>query len=140
MFVAVAAMLILATGAQASTSQATTISVVTSISGSGDPFTATGGVVCASGTVSNAGANFVGWQNGKGAQIQIVKTFECSGSTFNLLLRVSLDFTTCDTVGTWSVLSGTGAYAKLHGSGSLTGDSSCGDTILDLYTGTMHID
>jgi len=52
---------------------------------------------------------------------------------------VSLDFSTCDTVGTWSVLSGTDAYTNLRGSGSLTGTSDCsGDGILDAYTGSMH--
>jgi hypothetical protein len=139
MFVALAATLIFATGAQASPSQATTISVVTSFNGS-DPFTATGGVVCATGTVSNSYVNFRAWQSNTGAQILIVKDFVCGESSFSLLLRVSLDFATCDTVGTWSVLSGTGAYTKLHGAGTLTGDSACGDTILDFYTGSMHID
>ena len=37
------------------------------------------------------------------------------------------------------MLDGTGAYAKLHGSGTLTGDGM-GASVLDVYTGTMHID
>jgi hypothetical protein len=59
-----------------------------------------------------------------------------------VLLRVTLDFATGDTVGTWTVLGGTGAYASLHGTGSLTGDKvePADPVILDTYTGGMHVD
>jgi len=140
LMVALAATLALATGAQASQPQPVTITVLTSGSGS-DPFSSTGGVICANGTVSDVGGQFVGWQSGKQAQIQVEKQFACADGTFNVLLRVTLDFQTCDTVATWSVLSGTGAYANLRGAGTLTGDrGECGDPILDAYTGGMHID
>ena len=111
---------------------------VDTVSGS-DPFVATGGVVCATGIVENDWVNFVGWQNGKGAQIQIVKRFDCGADEFDLLLRVSLDFATCDTVGSWSVLDGIGRYATLRGSGTITGTSDCGNGIRDVYTGSMHM-
>lgn len=137
--VALAATLVLATGAQASQSQSVTISVVTTFDGAGDPFAASGGVVCETGSVSNAWEQFIGYQRGSGAQILLDKHFECSDGTFEILLRVSLDFASCDTVGTWSVLSGTARYATLRGSGSLTGDSECAGQILDLYVGAMHL-
>jgi hypothetical protein len=136
--VALAATLVLATGVQATPGTAVTITSLTSTSGTGDPFSSTGGVVCASGTVSNAWARFIGWQSGSAAQILIDKHFECADGTFEILLRVTVDFNTCDTVATWSVLSGTDAYVNLRGAGSLTGDSDCGGTILDVYTGSMH--
>lgn len=37
-------------------------------------------------------------------------------------------------------LVGTGAYASLRGAGSLTGTGECTDSLLDVYTGSMHID
>ena len=89
------------------------------------------------------GGDFIGWQSGfQAAQIILVKHFECPDGSFDVLLRVTLDFATGDTVGTWSVLHGTGAYASLHGAGSLTGDKSdpADKTILDVYIGAMHID
>ena len=52
---------------------------------------------------------------------------------------MKLDFATFETAGTWSVLGGTGAYARLHGSGNLTGDG-LDTSVLDVYTGKMHLD
>jgi hypothetical protein len=88
--------------------------------------------------VSTPATLFVG-RSGFMAQIIILKHFVCSDGTFDVLLRVTLDFASGDTVGTWSVLSGTGAYADLHGSGTLTGDGMA-EHILDEYSGAMHID
>lgn len=120
--------------------QPVTITVVDT--GQADPFTASGGPICAAGNVFNASVLFVGWQSGSHARILIVKRFVCPDGTFDILLRVDLDFETGDTVATWSVTDGTGAYASLHGAGSLTGDKTDPDalSILDVYTGGMHID
>jgi hypothetical protein len=104
-----------------------------------DPFVATGGVICSAGEVSTPITLFVGFQSGSHAQIITVKHFVCPDGTFDILLRVTLDFMTFATRGTWSVLRGTGAYVKLHGSGTLTGENM-GDSILDRYAGSMHID
>jgi len=134
---AMCATLLLASGASASQSEPVTITVLTEIAGFEVPFEATGGVVCAEGMVSNVSGNFVGGQSGSQAQIILIKHFACDDGTFDVLLRVTLDFGTGDTVGTWSVLDGTGAYETLHGTGSLTGDGM-GDTILDVYVGSMH--
>jgi hypothetical protein len=137
-FVAMVATLVLATGVQASQSTAVTITVLTGDTGT-DTFTATGGVVCSTGTVTLAWGRFIGYQrNTGGAQILLDKHFECGDGTFEILLRVSLDFNTCDTVATWSVQSGTDAYANLRGAGTLTGESDCNGEILDVYTGDMH--
>lgn len=143
---ALAAVATLATLAAASTAvasppQPVTITVNTSLTDPNavDPFAATGGVVCSAGQVSTPVSLFVGWQSQFQAQIIIVKHFVCGDGTFDVLLRVKLDFATGETRGTWSVLSGTGAYAKLHGSGTLTGEPM-GATILDVYTGSMHFD
>lgn len=130
----------LATNVLASQSQPVTITVESHIGALENEFEATGGIVCEEGTVSNGRGNFVGGYSNTHAQIQLVQHFVCSDGTFDLLARVTLDFTTFDTVGRWSVLDGTGAYERLHGVGSLTGDSLFDFTILDVYTGSMHFD
>ena len=137
---ALTATVVLAAPALASAPQPITITVVTTFEASADPFEATGGVVCEDGVVGNAGGHFVGWQSTTHAQILVLKRFTCDDGTFDILLRVKLDFATSDTVATWSVVDGTDAYESLRGSGTLIGTNDGGDTILDEYVGEMHID
>ena len=140
MLAALIALLALAPAAAATPATPISITVDTSFDpGAVDPFVSTGGVVCSAGSVSTPITRFVGFQSDTHAQILIVKHFVCADGSFDLLLRVKLDFATQDTVGTWSVLGGTGAYARLHGSGTLTGDGM-GTSVLDVYTGKMHVD
>jgi hypothetical protein len=137
------ALLVTASGVSATEPQPVTITVVTGIGGFQAPFEAPpGGPICAAGTVSNVGGRFVGWQSGSHARIIETKRFECPDGTFDVLLRVTLDFESGDTIGTWSVLDGTSAYASLRGAGSITGDKTdpSATTILDTYTGGMHVD
>ena len=103
------------------------------------PFIATGGVICSAGTVSNVFTRFTGFQSNTHAQILVLHRFVCPDGTFDILLRVGLSFTDFATEGTWSVHDGTGAYSKLHGTGRITGVNQ-GDSVLDTYTGKMHID
>lgn len=105
-----------------------------------DPFTSTGNVVCATGSVSTPFELFRGWQSGFKSQLLVGKHFVCSDGTFDVLLRVTLDFATGSTTGTWSVVSGTAAYEKLHGEGRITGERSSPSSIDDEYEGSMHID
>jgi hypothetical protein len=111
--------------------------------GNGD-FTANpAGPICSAGTVTNLVTLFVGFQSNRAAQIIVRHQFTCgdgSGS-FVLQLTVRLDFQTGATTFTWSVLSGTGEYVKLHGSGTGSGTPLPGGTgVVDTYTGGMHID
>jgi hypothetical protein len=110
-------------------------------SGAGSGTFSATGPVCSSGTILQLAGLFVGWQSNQGAQILVRHEFTCgdgSGS-FVLQLAARLDFATSTTDFTWTVLSGTGDYAKLHGTGSGTGISSPGG-VVDTYTGGMHID
>lgn len=145
---AIAATLAMPAGAAATQPEPVTITVETQL-GVENTFSATGGLVCATGTVSTLGGGptgatrtFNGGQSGSQAQILLSQRFECPDGSFDVLLRVTLDFATGDTVGTWSVLGGTGAYASLHGAGSLTGDrvEPWDLVILDTYTGRIHLD
>jgi len=145
---AVVAILALPAGAAATPPGPVTITVETHL-GVENTFHATGGLVCASGTVSTLGGGptgdtrtFNGGQSFAQAQLLLSLRFECPDGSFDVLLRVTLDFASGDTVGTWSVLGGTGAYASLHGAGSLTGErvGPWDPVILDIYTGAMHLD
>jgi hypothetical protein len=108
------------------------------VTGSVDKFTSTGGVVCASGEVTTPWLLFVGGQNGVHGQLLVAKHFVCEEGTFDALLRVRLDFETGATEGTWSIVSGTGAYQRLHGGGEITGDPT--DTgVLDEYAGKLSV-
>ena len=105
------------------------------------PFTASA-VVCPSGGSIDVSSQAVGFQSVDRLQILVRKQFTCAdgSGSFVLLLRVHLTFQpTFTVVFTWSVLSGTGAYAKLHGAG--TGFAvPTPNGVFDTYTGELHID
>jgi hypothetical protein len=67
-----------------------------------DPFTTT-----PEGEVRTLFITFVGAQSGTHRQINAVKLFICPTGTFEVHLRVTLDFETHGTNGTWSVAHGT---------------------------------
>jgi hypothetical protein len=147
LFVALGAMLgtfattaALALPATASAPQPVTISVQTVFSDSSDPFISTGGIVCASGSVSTTYYQVKGYRNGRQSQLLVRKQFVCADGTFDLLLHVTSDFATTDNdSGTWAVTSGTGAYTLLHGTGTIIGTATGPNSIDDEYTGSMQI-
>jgi hypothetical protein len=96
--------------------------------------------LCPSGTIEVLGGVFVGFQSNQFARIGVRQLFTCNdgSGSFVLQLTVRLDPTGTTTF-RWSVLSGTGDYAKLHGTGTGTG-APIQDGIVDTYTGTVHFD
>jgi hypothetical protein len=132
------AALISAGTAGATPSEPVTLSVNTIfVPDSVDKFTSTGDVVCASGEVTTPFAKGAG-NSGFHAQILVGKHFICPDGTFDVLLRVSLDFETGRTEGTWSIVAGSGAYKRLHGGGRISGDPT--ETgILDEYSGNLSV-
>lgn len=147
---AVIAAVAMAIAASASATPGTAVTISNTVSfdenPEPDPFTSSGGIVCASGTSTHLFAVpplvVAGGQSGFRAQILVGKHFVCEdgSGTFDLLLRVTLDFGTEDTYGTWSVVRGTGDYDKLHGGGKIAGDRLPDGGIQDEFTGTVHID
>jgi hypothetical protein len=97
--------------------------------------------LCPSGTIQELGGVFVGFQSNRLARIGVRHLFTCSdgSGSFVVQLTVRLDFATGTTQFRWSVLSGTGDYANLHGTGSGTGAPIQGG-IVDTYTGAVHFD
>jgi hypothetical protein len=144
-FAAIFVVGIVALPAAASTPVATTIVIDTTIPPEGPPtfgpFTATGGVVCPSGDTIDVVNHGAGFQSGSRLQLRVVKRFTCAdgSGTFDLLFRVHIVFDPGADFTSWSVLSGTGDYEHLHGSGKLDGLATP-TGVLDTLTGRLHID
>jgi hypothetical protein len=106
-------------------------------------FTATGGVICESGTATTEGfANFGGRKNRGVFTFHIVKTLTCAdgSGTFKLLVDAAASRTSPGTVGGFAAGGGTGEYVGLHGGGSLVGTGfPDGTGITDVYTGMLTI-
>jgi len=118
-----------------------TIEVVFDVS---ETFTATGGVVCPSGTAVTdpVFGTFGGRQNRGVFTFHLVKTLTCDdgSGTFKLLVDVSTSPNSPGTVGGFAAGDGTDAYAGLHGGGQLVGTAfSDGSGITDVYTGRLQI-
>jgi hypothetical protein len=110
-------------------------------------FSVTGGALngCESGTSVDLVDSLVG-REGIVGNFHVQKQFICDdgSGTFTLLIRAQTRDLITDE-GIWTVLSGTGAYEKLHGTGDLLGtyiyNSEPDDLgILDEFTGRAHID
>ena len=142
----VAASVAISSPASATTPTDVFIEVESSLLGAASPFVASGpavddGLVCDSGTVVDASGKVTGFSPA-GFNFQGVKHFTCDNGSgeFFVNLQARIDFRKGTTF-SWNVLSGTGAYANLHGAGSGLGIEICGpDCVFDLYDGGLHID
>jgi hypothetical protein len=106
-----------------------------------EPFTTTGGVLCASGDAITDPVSIRGsGRQGRGdVTFHLVKTMYCdNGDTFKLLVDAA--GTPTGTVGGFAVGEGTGSLAGVHGGGTVVGTSTGGGTgIHDDYTGRVTI-
>jgi hypothetical protein len=148
--IVMAAILLLTLGVTASTATPpvdVTIVAHTSFgpTGSFGPFVASGpavdaGLICPSGDTFDLVSKVTGYQSNRGANYFVRKLFICAdeSGTFIVQLEVRLDYRGDNA--NWNVLSGTGAYEKLHGTGKLVGldPDSPGYAVKDVYTGQMH--
>jgi hypothetical protein len=106
----------------------------------GETFTATGGVVCASGiAVTDPVFAAGGGRQGRGVlSFHLIKTLTCDDGSGSFMIRV--DAATAPrspgTIGGFAVIGGTGDYSGLHGAGSLIGTNQPSG-ILDVYTGRL---
>ena len=104
-----------------------------------EPFTTTGGVLCASGdAISDPVSIRGGGRQGNGnLTFHVVKTMHCdNGDTFKLLVDATQ--TPTGTVGGFAIGQGTGSLAGVHGGGSLVGTGTASG-IHDHYTGRVTI-
>jgi len=140
---AIGAVLLFAAPVQATAPADVLIQIDTTVPSEGlpfGPFTATG-PVCPSGTTVDVFGKSVGFASGNRLQILVVKQFTCAdgSGTFSLLFRVHITFEPFSDTFTWTVVDGTGAYTRLHGSGSGFGTPTPNGAT-DTLTGGVHID
>ena len=107
-----------------------------------EDFTATGGVLCESGTAVTDPVFAAGFgAQGRGVgTFHLIKTLTCDdgSGTFQILVDASTAPSSPGTLGGFSVVGGTGDYAGLRGAGSLVGTNT-GNGIIDVYTGRLTI-
>jgi len=134
---ALAATLVLAASAGAGPPASVTITVNTTF-GSPGTFTTTGGVLCPSGTTTDA-TDVSG--RGQVGNFHDLKTFTCDddSGTFTLHIEAHHVFGAPTDSGSWSIADGTGAYAGLQGSGTFVGTYSPEFSALqDQLIGQVH--
>jgi hypothetical protein len=107
---------------------------------SGETFTATGGVVCPSGTATTDFRKFGGSFASAAGSFHLTKTLVCAdgSGSFTIVVNAAVVFGSPTDQGGWAVLSGTGRYASLHGGGKLVG-TYVPDGIIDVYTGSLGL-
>lgn len=106
-----------------------------------ETFTATGGVVCDSGTAVTDPVFIAGFgRQGRGVgTFHLVKTLTCDDGSgwFQLLVNAAGAPNTEGTIGGFSVVGGSEAYASLRGGGQILGTFT--ETgIIDVYTGYLR--
>jgi hypothetical protein len=82
-----------------------------------------------------------GLSNGFRGNFHDRKTFTCDdgSGTFTANVQAHEIFSSSTITFTWNILSGTGAYGKLHGSGHGVSDL-LPDALVDNFTGALHFD
>jgi hypothetical protein len=121
-----------------------TIHVQSIFANSFGTFTTSGAGLCASGTTTDdsLGKLFAtGYQSGTHVNFHDLKTFTCDdgSGTFAALLQVRYVFDAPATTFSWVIMSGTGDYTKLHGTGNGIGSQLPGE-VDDTFTGAVHFD
>ena len=120
----------------------TTVLTIDVVFGSTETFTATGGVICASGTAITDPVFVAGFgRMGQGqGSFHLIKTLTCDdgSGTFQILVNAATAPSSPGTLGGFAVVGGTGDYAGLRGAGSLVGTGQ-ENGILDVYTGMLMI-
>lgn len=102
-----------------------------------ETFTATGGVICPSGTATTNFDHFGGGP--RAGSFHLTKDLVCddgSGS-FTIAVNAATVFGSPTDQGGWAVLGGTGSYSTLSGGGNVVGTYVTGG-IIDSYTGSLR--
>ena len=124
--------------ALATTPAPVTIEVITSFETGTGTFTTSGAGLCASGTTTDQ-VRTTPPQPKTHANFHDRKTFTCAdgSGTFTANVQAHLVFGSPTDTFTWNILSGTGAYTNLHGSGNGVGDE-LPTAIDDHFAGAVH--
>ena len=130
-------MLIAAPSVQAAASS-TTITLDSNFETGVETFTATGDVLCDSGTAETFGLHVVGGP--RTATFHLFKTLTCDdgSGTFTIGVQAKVIFGAPTDNGGWWVVGGTDDYATLQGGGSLVGTYYEGG-VVDVYSGKVSL-
>jgi hypothetical protein len=120
----------------------TTVLTIDVVFGGQETFTATGGVICESGTAVTDPVFVAGFgRMGRGVgTFHLIKTLTCAdgSGTFRILVNAATAPSSPGTLGGFAVVGGTGDYGGLRGAGTLVGTGN-DDGIIDVYTGNLTI-
>jgi hypothetical protein len=134
----IAAAVLAAAASPAATAATPTAVTIDTMVSSGTSTWAASGAISDSGTYNDDTALFAG----KSQTYHVFRTFTGAHGTFSVRADVQLTPTANPGVftvtGRWAVISGTGAYAGLHGAGTIneTFDSNAG-TLVGVWTGQL---
>ena len=112
------------------------------------PFSTTGsalnnGVICSNGNTVDLDFQVKSLRRGEGIHVILHRKFTCAdgSGTFIMNLTARILFDPREVSGRWNILSGTGAYENLHGSGALTDSEIQSEVpfiVLDLLDGRLN--
>ena len=99
------------------------------------------GMICPQGDVYDTEYRSAGSESKRFLNLFVHKLFVCAdgSGTFEMDLNVKI-YSPPRTTGTWRIVEGEGAYARLHGNGKLSAYRASENTVIDLYTGSLHVD
>ena len=99
------------------------------------------GIICPQGNVYDKEYRDAGYQSKKFLNLFVHKLFVCTdgSGSFEMDLNVRI-YAPTKTTATWRIVEGEGAYVQLHGNGKLSAYRADEYTVIDLYTGSLHID
>jgi hypothetical protein len=99
------------------------------------------GIICPRGDVYDTIYSSAGPESKRFINLFVHKLFVCADGSGSFEMDLNLKiYSPPRTMGTWRVVEGEGAYARLHGNGKLTAHREDEDTVIDLYIGRLHID
>jgi hypothetical protein len=99
------------------------------------------GLICPEGNVYDTKYRSPGSDSKRFINLFVHKLFVCADGSGSFEMDLNLRiFSPPKTKGTWRIVDGEGAYARLHGNGKLSAHRADEDTVIDLYNGKLHID
>ena len=99
------------------------------------------GLICPEGTVHDTEYRSRGSDSKRFINLFVHKVFVCADGSGSFEMDLNLRiFSPPRTKGTWRIVDGDGAYARLHGNGKLTAGPAAGNIVIDLYRGKLHND
>jgi hypothetical protein len=99
------------------------------------------GLICPEGNVYDTKYRSAGSDSKRFINLFVHKLFVCADGSGSFEMDLNLRiFSPPRTKGTWRIVDGDGAYARLHGNGKLSASGAVENIVIDLYTGKLHND